>query len=189
MTTIVAARSDTGIIIAADSLITAGWTRKLSNPSKLWTAEPYAIGAAGCLRTLQVIHHWAEWPKYRPDEDIDLEAFAVKQLVPTIFKATEGAGVAVKDHEQVWLEAAIVIAWGDNLVEIDGDGSVVIPVAGRCAVGSGAPEAVGYLGDVGPWTVQQVVEAARRATMTDLGSAGPIDYVTTPSLDLVRGAA
>ena len=56
MTVIVAARlKKGGIGLAADSLTTAGWEKEYADRTKLWSATPYALGAAG-----------AEWCEANP---------------------------------------------------------------------------------------------------------------------------
>lgn len=186
MTIIVAARAKTGVIIAADAQTTAGWLKEQLDRTKLWTSGQYAFGAAGCLRTSQVVKHWTTWPKHRPDEDPDVEAFLVKSVVPAIRTAVDGAGVKRTTNGVETIDTSLIMAWGDNLAEITGNGAVCIPATGRCAIGSGYAEALGYLGDRGPWTVQQVVTAAHRATISAHGCDGPISYISTTDLTIVR---
>ena len=179
MTVIVAAKIDDGICLAADSLTTAGWEKLYSDRSKLWTADPYVLGAAGSVRASQVVKHFTSWPKYRADEDTDLEAFLVKSIVPAIFTGSADKGVISSTNGVNRLGCALVIAWGDHLAQVWPDGAVAVPRSGRCAEGSGYAEALGYLGSTGPWTIDDVCEAAQRACISSLGCAGPIDYVTT----------
>lgn len=189
MTVIVAARLKKGVVIAADAQTTAGWQKEYNDRSKLWVAGQYAFGAAGCVRTSQVVRHFASWPKYRPDEVTDIEAFAVREVVPALEAAVKDRGVVINDAGRTRVDMDMIATWGDHLLMIAGNGAVVNEMAGRCAIGSGATEALGYLGDKGPWTVEQVIEAARRSTLTNLGCSGRIDYVTTNDLTVVRGDA
>lgn len=181
MTIIVAARDKKGgVIVAADSLAAAGWEKLHNDRSKLWAAAPYVLGAAGCLRTAQVVRSFTTWPKYRPDEDAaDLEGFIVKSMVPAVRTAVQGAGVMKKIHEIETMETTLLVAWADNIARIHGNGAATVPTAGRDAIGSGYAEALGYLGTDGPWTVEQVCTAAHRATLTAQGCEGPIEYMTT----------
>jgi ATP-dependent protease HslVU (ClpYQ) peptidase subunit len=182
MTIIVAARGKKGVIVAADSQTTNGWEKMQLDRTKLWVSGTYVFGAAGCVRTAQVIKHCATWPKYRPDEDADLEAFAVKSLVPAIREAVQGTGTMQSKSGVESTDTELLIAWGNHLLTISGNGAVCVPKAGRLAIGSGYAEALGYLGNDGPWTVEQVCEAARRATISAHGCDGPISYVTTKGL-------
>ncbi len=185
MTVIVAARlKKGGIGLAADSLTTAGWQKEYAARTKLWAATPYALGAAGCVRTSQVIRHWTSWPKWRADEDLDLEAFLVRSVVPAVRDAVKDTGVVRTDSGRERIESELVLAWGDNLAVISGNGAVVVPKVGRCAIGSGYAEALGHLGDQGPWSMSQIIEAARRATISNLGCDGPISYMNTNDLEV-----
>jgi ATP-dependent protease HslVU (ClpYQ) peptidase subunit len=83
----------------------------------------------------------------------------------------------VEDHQ-----ADVLLATGTQLVTVTSDGAVLLERADRQAIGSGTPEALGFLGDTGPWTVRDVVEAVRRASLSDLGVAGPIWAVDTVAL-------
>lgn len=187
MTIIVAAKLTTGgVCIAADSLTVAGWEKLHADRSKLWVSDPYVFGAAGDVRAAQVVQHFTAWPKYRPDEDTDVEAFLVKSVVPAIFAGANDKGVVRNDSGQTRIGIELVMAWGDHLAVMWGNGCVHVPASGRIAAGSGYAEAVGYLGESGPWTPADVCEAARRASLTNLGVDGPIHYVTTIDKTVVR---
>lgn len=178
MTVIVAARlKGGGVALAADSQWTAGW-RKGTTDAKIWTAGSYIVGAAGGMREAQIVRHFTTWPKHRPDEDTDTEAFAVKQIVPALRTAVADKGVLVNSSGLERVSVELLTAWDDNIVTIH-DNFCIGVEPDRYAIGSGADEALGALGDKGPWTLAQVVEAARRATITNLGCGGTIHYATT----------
>lgn len=179
MTVVVAARTKTGAAVAADSLTTAGWEKEWNDRSKLWDDGKYVFGAAGCLRTAQVVRHWATWPTYRPDEHADAERFFVREVVPAVRNAVNGAGVQSTVNGVETVPMTLLVATGSLLGVVHSNGAVSIPKSGRCAIGSGYAEALGALGDKGTWTVEQVVEAARRATLTAVGCEGAISYMTT----------
>ena len=184
MTVIVAARTaKDGIVIAADTQTTCGWLKERNDESKLWVAGgQFALGAAGDVRTSQVIRHFTDWPKWHADEDTDIEAFLVKRLWPAVKKAATDHGVLRSKEGIESLGASFIVAWGDHFADVSANGAVVVPFDGRCAIGSGYAEALGYLGDNGPWTKSDVIEAARRAAITAHGVAGPFDVVTTRDL-------
>ena len=190
MTIIVAARlAKGGVCSAADSQTSIGWQKAEHDASKLWSASPYVIGAAGDVRAAQVIRHFTTWPKYRPDEDTDTEAFLVKSVVPALRTAVSQTGVLSVVNSVESVRTSFAIAWADNLAVIHGNYAVTIPRSGRLAIGSGYAEALGHLGARGPWTWQQVVEAARRATLTADGCSGDIDHIITTDLKLNRTPA
>lgn len=157
MTVIVAAVTGDTVTMAADGKTLAGWQTLYRNEPKLWVSGQYALGGAGDLRAIQVIRHNVTWPKYRPDEDADLEAFLVKSVVPAV-------RAGVKDQGIVRTESGVE------------------SVARRAAIGSGYAEALGRLGDAGPWTEADVIDAVRRSMQTNNGVGGPISVVNTATL-------
>lgn len=190
MTVIVAARTKgNGVVMAADSQTSAGWEKIQADRAKLWTAAgQYLVGAAGTVRDAQVVKHYTQWPKFRPDEDTDLEAFLVKRLVPAIRTAVAGHGIVRNDAGRETIGVTLLVAWDDHIAEISGDGCALRPRSGRYAIGSGYAEALGSLGENGPWTRRDVLEAARRSTLTAHGCDGPIVYGDTRSLTIEEAA-
>jgi len=69
-------------------------------------------------------------------------------------------------------------------VTIDESFAVFVPSSNRYAIGSGQSEAFGSLGNQGPWTRDDVIGAASRATITALGVGGPLWAVDTVSMQL-----
>jgi ATP-dependent protease HslVU (ClpYQ) peptidase subunit len=185
MTVIVAARTRRdGIVVASDSELTNGWQKAHTALPKVWTEDERVLGFAGSVRAGQIVRHMVEWPDMWPDlaggfgvEDV--ERFAVKALWPAIRYALESNG-ALHAHRGVEsIEAEFLIAYGDTLFTIETDGAVIMPPTGRIAIGSGYAEALGALGDSGPWTREQVIDAARRARISAVGVSGPIHVVST----------
>lgn len=184
MTVVVAALTEQGVVMAADRQIHAGWQKQYHEQPKLWVNGKYALGAAGCMRTAQVLKHHVTWPKYRPDEDTDWEAFLVKTLVPAMWQGVKDHGVVKNNNGIDQLNSSLLLAVGDRIAEISGNGCAVTETAGRAAIGSGYAEALGALGTTGPWTEDQVIDAVRRASQTAVGVGGPISIVNTRTLDI-----
>ncbi len=183
MTVIVAAlTAEQGIVMAADRLVSAGWEKQYHQVPKLWVADKFVFGASGDKRTAQVIKHHVTWPKYRPDEDTDLEQWLVKSLIPAVRTGVKDQGVIKNDNGVETLGAGFLWATGDHLAEVAGNGCVVVATSGRMAIGSGYAEALGRLGDQGPWTEADVVDAARRAIQSNRDCDGPISVVDTKTL-------
>jgi hypothetical protein len=184
LTVIVAARTGKNrVTIAADSEVTSGWQKGNVSRPKLWADKGYAFGAAGSLRTAQVIRHHVEWPRYTPD-DGDFETFLIRKVVPEIQFGVASHGVVAKRKGVEVLPCWLVIACGPHLAQIEADYCVIGDPTGRLATGSGYAEALGSLGDEGPWTERDVVEAARRASVTAVGVGGPINVVDTKRLEV-----
>jgi ATP-dependent protease HslVU (ClpYQ) peptidase subunit len=130
------------------------------------------------------VKHYTTWPRFRPDEDTDLEAYLVKRLVPAIRTAVAGHGIVEVDSGVESIPLTLLIAWGEHIAEVSGDGCALMPRARRYAIGSGYAEALGALGDAGPWDEADVVEAARRSTITAHGCDGPIYVADTVGLEV-----
>lgn len=185
MTVIVAARTRDGhVVMAADSQTSAGWRKIQADREKLWTTGQYLIGASGTVRAAQVIRHHTTWPKFRPDEHTDVEKFLVKELVPAIRTAVAGTGCVETREGAERIPVSLLLAWGEHIAEISGDYCALRPRSGCYAIGSGYAEALGSLGDEGPWTKADVVRAAHRATLTAHGCDGPIVVADTRTLNI-----
>lgn len=186
MTIIVAAKTENdGVVMAADRLVTNGWQKQYNATPKLWTNNgTWAIGGAGDFRAVQVIKHHVTWPKYRPDEEPDTEAFMVKTVIPAIRAGVQGHGVLKDDSGVQSTGAQLIAATGDHIFEIMENGSVLADISGCAAIGSGYAEAIGRLGPDGPWSEDDVIDAVRRAIRTARGCDGPISVVNTRTLDI-----
>lgn len=183
MTIIVAARLKTGgVCVAADSQWTAGWV-KSDSATKVWTADPYVLGAAGSIRASQVIQADATWPKYRPDEDdaTSAELWGVKNVVPAVRNALRDSGAMTTKDGRESFPGDLLVVRGETILVVWGNYAVTHH-ADRFAVGSGQSEALGFLGESGPWTVADVCEAARRATISAVGCGGKITYAVTTAI-------
>lgn len=181
MTVVVAAVVEQRVVMAADRQASAGWQKMEHGEPKLWANDPFIFGGAGRVRTLQVIKHHASWPTYRSTEDSDLETFLVKRMLSSLRTALKDNGRLKNDLGIESWDSSLLLAFGDKLASFDHDGAVTFEY-GRMAIGSGGSEALGRLGNVGPWTEADVIDAARRATLTAHGCGGPLSYVDTRDL-------
>lgn len=184
MTVVAAATTSDGVVMAADAQIQVGNQKLYDVAPKLWTAQNLALGASGCLRTAQVLKHHIDWPRYRPDEDTDFEAWVIKTVVPMIRSGTDDKGVVKNNNGIERINVSILLTTKERIAEISGNGCVTVELCGRAAIGAGYAEALGYLGDSGPWTEADVIEAVRRATISNLGCSGPIAVVNTQDLTI-----
>lgn len=177
-----------GVVIAADSQTTSGGLKLDGDGgrTKLWVDKErgYIFGSCGSVRHIQAVQYHVEWPKFRPDEH-ELVRFGVTEVVPAVRAGVEGHGVLREksgiEHLQAW---TIMGLDDESLLEVEGDFCVMPSINGRIADGSGYAEAYGSLGEKGPWTKDDVIEAARRATLTAQGVGGDIYYVSTKDLKI-----
>ena len=135
MTVIAAARTATGhVVMVSDSQTSAGWEKIQAERTKLWTDGQYLIGASGNVRAAQVVKHYTNWPKFRPDEDTDLEAFLVKRVVPAIRAAVDGHGIVETSAGAESIPVSLLVAWEGNIADISPDGCALMPRHGRYAI-------------------------------------------------------
>jgi ATP-dependent protease HslVU (ClpYQ) peptidase subunit len=184
VTVIAAALTGDHVTIAADGQASNGRQKIYLDTSKLFVVENFAVGGSGDLRTIQVLKHHVTWPKYRPDEDADWEKFLVRTLVPWIRNGWGNHGIVKSDNGLEEIEAYFIVAAKDQLGILYGNGSIGIERAKRAAIGSGYAEALGRLGETGPWTEADVVDAVRRAAYSASGVGGPITVVNTGDLTI-----
>ena len=177
-----------GVVIAADSQISWDYTKSDEGSGKLWVdrERKFIFASCGDIRAAQVVQHWTDWPEFRDYHQGDVERFVIKEVVPAMREALNDHGALAVSKQVESFGAGIIMAWGNNLVAIDEDFTVTIPVTGRWAMGSGLSEAFGSLGDEGPWTKNDVIKAARMATKTAVGVGGDIYYATSKSLEVKK---
>jgi 20S proteasome alpha/beta subunit len=176
-----------GIVIVGDSSVTSEFSKDEDGYNKLWVEKEngqFIFGGCGGVRPMQVIKHWISWPYYR--DGINLEEFAVKEIVPLVRDALKEHGALLVDEETSVesFDGAFVMAWGMNLIVIDEDFSVMQPRSNRVAIGSGMSEAMGALGNKGPWTKGQVINAVKKSAATAIGVGGPLWVASTNSMSV-----
>ena len=177
-----------GVVIAADSQISWETGKSNEGPSKLWVEKDrkYVFASCGDVRAAQVIQYWNDWPEFRDYHRDNIEKFVIREVIPSLKDVLAEHGALENSRKLETMGAGLIMAWEDNLVAIDTDFSVTIPVSGRWAMGSGEAEAFGALGDEGPWTKNDVIKAVRNSSITALGVGGNIYYTTTKSLEIKK---
>lgn len=183
MTVIVAAKTGGSVTLAADRQTTYGGSQLENLEPKLWVSDRYVIGCAGDVRAAQVLRYTMDWPVYRPKEDTDWLRFVVTKIVPAMRAALKDRVLHLDDSYLG--DVRVMLANRGRFASVYGNGAVVSDRTGRSALGSGTPEALGYLGGEGPWTPTDVVTAVRRAALTDLGVSGSVSVASTDSLEVI----
>lgn len=176
-----------GVVLVADSQISSDYSKSNDGFCKLWVSESqgFIFGGAGGVRSMQVLKHWTNWPYYGPQFH-DVEEFVIKEVVPQMRMALSEHGALVVNKKTESFDGSLIMAWNETLVVIDEDFSVSVPTSNRAAIGSGMSEALGSLGDRGIWIKSEVVEAARRSTITGVGVGEPLWVTSTRSLKIER---
>jgi ATP-dependent protease HslVU (ClpYQ) peptidase subunit len=190
VTVIVAARTlDRGVVVAADSEISDDWTKQRAATPKIWTSSGALFGFCGDLRPAQVVKHFAEWPDLWPGDDeplLDVEKFLLKEIWGAIQWASESHHTVktILETNLQSVDADFIVAWGDNLAAVYGNGEVLIPFKGSVAIGSGFVHAQGHLADEGPYEYEDVLAAVRKAKNGAVGVGGPIYVANTIDLEI-----
>lgn len=164
MTVIAGAVTADGVVIAADAQETTGGMKSIG-AQKIWTTDQFVLAAAGNSRATQIVQYETDWPVMTRVQEATPEKFAVVSLVPAI-------GEALKKRDCKLEDINLLMALpGDHLLKIC---CGCVEVGARLAGGSGAAEALGFLGTRGPWAEKDVIEAVRRACSTDIYCSLPI---------------
>jgi ATP-dependent protease HslVU (ClpYQ) peptidase subunit len=183
MTVIVVAKTGKSATMAADRQTTCGPSQFENLEPKLWVDGKYLIGCAGDVRAIQVLRYRMDWPTYRPKEDRDWLRFVVTRVVPAMRSAMEGQVLGL--DEDYLGDIQVIMATRGRFAAVYGNGAVMSDRTGRFAIGSGAQEALGFMGSSGPWDAAQVVSAVRRSAATNIGVSGPVSVADTKSLQVV----
>ena len=144
MTTIIGIQFADGVVMGADSLVTAD--RKYSHPkmAKITTTGPYLIAGSGEVAACDVIQHIWEPPIPTVADKKDLYHFMISVIVPSMKKC-------FKENEYKWdreddeNKFAFLIAIEGEIFEIADDLSVCLDAAGFYGIGSGSSLALGAL--------------------------------------------
>lgn len=136
MTLIIAAVEPDRILMAADSAF--------GNPEEFYVypdipkiarCGPYLVGSCGITRIGQALHHLVEWPE--PPESDDLLPFLIREVLPEIRRAVEGAGAAQPGRAFLGDKTVILIGVRRQLFAVGADLAVVRPSGGLACIGRG----------------------------------------------------
>jgi ATP-dependent protease HslVU (ClpYQ) peptidase subunit len=144
MTTIVAIQFADGVVIGADSLVTA--QKKYNHPkmNKITTTGPYLIAGSGEVAACDIIQHIWEPPIPTLSDKKDIYHFMIAVVIPSMKKC-------FKENEYKWdaeddeTKFAFLIAIEGEVFEIDDYLSVCLDSAGMYGIGSGSSIALGAL--------------------------------------------
>ena len=131
--------------VGADSSITDCDYTATNLIEKAFIVGPYVVGGSGDLRTLQVLRY--SWNPPNPPRSRDkLSEFMCSDFVGTISKALTSAGVDLGSAD-----FGLVVGVKARIFEIADDLSVVEPMDGIAASGSGRDLALGSLLSTTRW--------------------------------------
>jgi ATP-dependent protease HslVU (ClpYQ) peptidase subunit len=180
MTTIVAVQYADGVLMGADSLVTAD--RKYNHPkmAKITETGPYLIGGSGEVAACDVVQHIWEPPIPTVADKKDLYHFMISVVIPSIKRC-------FKDNDYKWdkedeeTKFAFLIAIDGEVFEIADDLSVCLDAAGFYGIGSGSSLALGALR-----AKAEMLEALQIASEVDPYTAPPFYFHTQKKKVLVK---
>lgn len=146
MTCVVGTKSRSGVIIAADSLGSAGWDCEVRRDPKVGRVKEYVFGYCGSFRLGQVLLYDFDPPIPPKRKAPDVYRFLVSEFIPVLREECNRAGLLHKDDNVEGLEnSSFLIGIYSNLFYVEGDFQVGWPHHPYASVGCGAPYALGAM--------------------------------------------
>jgi ATP-dependent protease HslVU (ClpYQ) peptidase subunit len=172
MTTIIAIQNDQGVMMLADSQITAsGKPYFHDDMTKIIERNGYLIAVAGHLVALQSIHHLWEPPSLKSKYKGSLYSFVITKVIPSLRSfANDHQLIPILEDEPAF---SILLAINGEVFEIDQDFSVSRSKRGLYAIGTGADYALASL-----MAGVDIYEAMSIAAMLDINTHPPFLSVT-----------
>ena len=175
MTCIVAAKSDKGVWMGADSLgVDVGrLSCSARKDPKIFYNGCWLIGCTSSFRMIQLLM-FNNLPQ-PPDKEEDLFPFMIMEFVPAIRKLFEKGGYAKKKDGQEE-GGCFLVAFRNHIFKIDGDYQVAENLAPFDACGCGEPYAIGAmytLNDMLETPEIMITYALRAAATFSAGVRGP----------------
>ena len=169
MTTVIGVQCDDGVIVVADSRITAdGKIYTDSQMTKVAQKGKYIIAGAGDLRAIQVVLHVWNPPIPTVKDKTDLYGFVISKLIPSLRKCLDDNKIVLdsdKEGKESPMELSLLVAVGGRLFEIDGQFTVTVQTHGIYGIGSGSDFATGALkAGADPLLAMQIAEDSDSGT-------------------------
>ena len=143
MTIIIGIENDKGVVIGADTAISAWLITESALPKVFMIDDRFLFGGAGTPRANQLLRFGLE-PKQQRDDEDDL-AYLVTTVIPDI-RQTLARGGALQDNDGMNATTnAFLMGYRGKLYNIDSDFQISRNSCGYSAVGSGSMVAMGAM--------------------------------------------
>jgi ATP-dependent protease HslVU (ClpYQ) peptidase subunit len=143
VTCVLAIEDGDGVVLASDAFLGGADTRDLVARPKTFRRPGLAIGWAGDAAAAQAVEHMPRFRARRRGEDP--EAYLVTVVVARVRTALARLGYPRDGRDSVASPAEFIIAVGSAAFVLQSDLSAVRSAFGFCAIGAGAPYALGAL--------------------------------------------
>ena len=150
MSVVVAIKTLTGVVVAADKQVTRGYLKDSCSKVHEFEYSNSAIGTVGTLRDANVVGVKDELIPYKDilsHKDIDLD-FVISKVVPELTEALQCAN-RVKDKNGVLTtESSFLFCTSKRIFIIESDFSVIEAQEGYAALGCGEEKVYGFLSSI-----------------------------------------
>lgn len=168
ITTVIAQKTDNGVNLAWDSLVSPVQT---SYPKVVEVNEQFHLGGAGRLRYLNILQ-MAEVPKVHDAEfaagGFEPLQYLISEVIPAWIDALDDALKKVPDEKDDWPFGVGLVVIKGRIFEVGGD-FAVSEALGNFGIGSGADYALGALA-----AGKSVEKALEIAAELDRGTGGEL---------------
>lgn len=148
MTAIAAIRTETNVVMSADSALSGYNNISILQTWKIFKNGPYLIGASGSPRLGQALMFNSKIKSLIPPEDCSNAyafEFVITKLIPLIRRACGNAGFLTVTDNKEELDGLFLLAFTNHLFTVDRDLQVTQPHKEYAAIGSGAHYALGCM--------------------------------------------
>ncbi len=177
-----------GVVLASDSSIESSIIKATDYDGKIWADGEYVIGAAGELRTLQVVKHFFNLPEFKSYFSYDIEKFLVREVIPPLKEVLREHEVLEVSKKVTSSSLSLVVGWDKYICLIEENFTVFIPSSKRIATGSGMAQSLGSLDNKinNKWTKKDIIRAVINAQLTAPGVGGNIYMVSTKTPKVIK---
>lgn len=141
MTTIVFVEKPTGVVMAWDSKVSAGYTHQELDQEKVFQSQGIWYGVAGDVSIANIIETMDVKPPSKDMLPREQDLWVTRTLIPRMRKLCSESS----PFGQYRIHAQILVAFNGRVYEIGGDYSRVRNKSGMYAIGSGTDFAIAAL--------------------------------------------
>lgn len=165
MSVVVAIKTLTGVVVAADKQVTRGYLKDECSKLHEFEYSNTAIGSVGSLRDGNVIAVKDELIPYKDilsHKDVDLE-FVISKVVPELTETMQLANRIKEKNGILSMESAFLFCTPKRIFIIEHDFSVIEAQEGYAALGCGDEKVYGFLSSIENIETITYIEAQKYA--------------------------
>lgn len=166
MSVVVAIKTLTGVVVAADKQVTRGCLTDKTSKLHAFEYSNTAIGTVGTLRDANVVGVKDELISYKDilqNKDVDLE-YVISKVVPELIETLQASSRVTEKNGVLSTDSAFMFCTPKRIFIIEGDFSVIEAEDGYAAIGCGDEKVYGYLSNCEIFETLTRKEAEKLAT-------------------------